>query len=55
MSDTKGFYQIIAWLLPKKLVYYCLIRGWVNATTNKYSDTYSMEITTDEMIKRWDK
>ena len=54
MSDTKGFYQTIAWLLPKKLVYYCLIRAWANATTNK-DGNYSTKITADEVIGRWDK
>ena len=54
-KDTKGFYQTIAWWLPKKLIYFCLIRGWANSTTGEHSETVASEISADEMIKRWDK
>ena len=54
-QDTKGFYQTIAWWLPKKLIYFCLIRGWANATTGSYSKENAGTITCDEVIRRWDK
>ena len=53
-QDSQGFYQIIAWWLPKKLVYYVLIRAWGNATTGKFSDSDATKITADELIQRWD-
>lgn len=54
-KDSGRFYQKIAWKLPKKLIYYCLIRGWSNAVSGKYSNTDAAKITADEMIRRWDK
>lgn len=54
-KDSRGFYQTIAWLLPKKLIYFCLIRGWANATTGKYEDTDATKITVAMMVKRWDE
>jgi len=54
-KDTGNFHQTIAWWLPKKLVYFCLIRGWANATTGEYSDTDAMKITADEVMRRWVK
>lgn len=54
-KDSKGFYQIIACWLPKKLIFYCLIRAWGNATTGKWSNEDITKVTADEMIRRWDK
>ena len=51
----REFYEKISWWIPKKLVYFCLIRGWANATTGEYSNTDAVGISTNEMIKRWDK
>ena len=54
-KDTKGFYQTIAWWLPKKLVYFAGIRLWANASTGKWSNEEAPKITLDVALQRWDK
>ena len=53
MKDTKGFYQTIAYWLPKKLIYYCLIRAWANSGQGQWSSEDVTKITADVMIRRW--
>ena len=54
-KDSIGLYQRIAWLLPKELIYYCIIRALGHATTGKYSSTEISKITVAETMTRWDK
>lgn len=44
----------IAWLLPKKLVYFCAIRLMSNATVGKYSNQEVPELTVIDALKRWE-
>ena len=44
----------IAWILPKRIIYFCLIRAWAKATTGKWSNTIGPEVRMDEVIKRWE-
>lgn len=54
-KDTKGFYQRLAWVLPKELVYHCMIRGWANATTGKWRGVDATRVTVDDALRRWDE
>lgn len=45
----------IAWLLPPRIAYWCVIRVWGHATTGKYSGTCVPELTVDEALKRYKK
>ena len=48
----KEFYQKIADLLPKRLLYFAVIRAWAIATTNeKYSDRTPDEMKWSEVVK----
>ena len=51
----KGFYERIAWLLPEKLLYYCVIRAMAIATTGKWSNQEAPSITSIEVLKRLNK
>ena len=41
--------------LPRLIVYFALIRAWVNATTGQWSDQDIGKVTADEMCERWEK
>jgi len=48
--------KIIYWLtrrLPKKLVYWCGIRLWANATQGKWAHYEAPAVTMDEALKRF--
>jgi len=45
----------IAWLLPKKIVYWAAIRLITHATTGKYSDVVVPELTAMEALDSWAK
>ena len=47
--------QKIAYLLPKRVVYFALIRAWSKASTNKYSSEIISNILMEEVIKRWEE
>ncbi len=47
--------QWIANHLPRRVIYFCVIRAWAYATTGKYSSTIAPDITVAEILKRWDK
>jgi len=49
-------YQKISWVLPKRLIYFCFIRFWANATTKDEG----CKITPDKMnwtkaIELWER
>lgn len=43
----------IAWILPRKLVYWCAVRIGAFATTGKFSNQSVPELNFMEAIKRW--
>ena len=47
--------RAIAFKLPMRIVYWCIIRAWSIATTGKYSDTNVTTVTVDQMLKRLEK
>ncbi len=53
MKDT--FLCWLAYKLPKKLVYFCVIRVFANATTGKYGKQMVSELTFIEAINRWEE
>jgi len=44
----------IAWMMPKKIVYWCAIRLIAFATQGKYSGTIVPDLTAMDAIKRWE-
>jgi hypothetical protein len=44
-------YQIIAYLLPRKILYWCIIRAWAIATTEKYMDKTPYEVNWEMVCK----
>jgi len=50
-----NIYRTISWLLPRELVYFCLIRAWVVAATELYPSIDVGEIRAVKMIGAWDK
>jgi len=45
----------LAYLLPRKLVYFCGIRMWTETTTGAYSKTIAPQLTVDEALRRWER
>jgi hypothetical protein len=45
----------LAWMLPRKLVYWCAIRVAANATTGIYSSQVVPDLTAMDAIERWVK
>jgi hypothetical protein len=43
----------LAWLLPKQLIYWSLVRAFAQATTGPYSDTVAGELTVFQVQERW--
>lgn len=43
----------IAWLLPKRLVYWCAIRLGANATQGEYSNQIVPDLNFVDALKRW--
>lgn len=48
-------YRWIAYRLPRKVVYWAVIRAGAHATTGKYNTTEVTAITTMEVLQRWEK
>lgn len=44
----------LAWHLPRRLVYWGLIRAWSEATTGEYSFSDATKVTADEVLERWE-
>lgn len=49
-----NFYFWLAYIIPKKLVYWCLIRAICIATTGEYKKTDASTITAMEVLKRFE-
>ena len=43
----------LAWLLPRKLVYWCAIRVGANATQGKWSNQIVPDLNFMDALKRW--
>ena len=43
----------IASILPKVVIYQCVIRMWARTTMGEYYDTNVQNTTVSEMIERW--
>ena len=44
----------IAWMLPKKIAYWCAIRVMAHATTGDYGSTIVPELNAMDALKRWE-
>lgn len=44
----------LAWLMPRRLAYWCTIRLGAHATTGKYSAQVVPELTFTDALKRWE-
>lgn len=49
------FYNWLAYRLPKKVVYLCVIRVWADVSTKEYANKVVGEITIDEALQSWAK
>ncbi len=43
----------LAWFIPRKLVYFAVIRLWANATQGQWSHVAAPDVTVSEAIERW--
>lgn len=54
LYDKKEQLQIwVAWHIPKWLVKWAAVRLGANATTGKYSNTVTPDLTLIDALKRW--
>lgn len=44
----------LAWLMPKRLAYWCAIRVGAHATTGQYGNTVVPELPFMDALKRWE-
>lgn len=44
----------IAWRLPRAIVYWCVIRAGVHATTGRWAATEVPATTLPDILKRWE-
>ncbi len=47
------FWVGLAWWMPNKLVYWCVVRAMANATTGIWGDTIASELTAFQVLERW--
>ncbi len=45
----------LAFILPRRLVYWCAVRVMTHATHGKYSNQVVPELTALEALERWEK
>lgn len=50
LRQVKFWYWLVD-LLPKKLVYFTVMRVWARATTEKYTDKHPDEVTWSMAVK----
>lgn len=48
-------YKNLAFILPKRLVYWCSIRLIASVTQSQYSNQPVSELTAMDALKRWEK
>jgi hypothetical protein len=46
--------SVIAYRLPRRIVYWCAIRLMVEATTGEYSSQIVPDLTAMDALKRWE-
>lgn len=44
-------YRILTNLLPRKMLYWCVIRAWAIATTEKYTKKTPYEVNWEMVVK----
>lgn len=49
-----NFWYWVVKFLPRKLVYFCVMRVWVYATTRVYTDKQPDEVTCFMAVKAWE-
>lgn len=54
-KEQFNIYEYIANRLPKKLVYWCLIRGAAYSTTGEYSNQIVPKLSFFNVLERWHK
>ena len=52
---VEDMYFKLAWLLPRKLVYYVGIRLWAHATQGDYSTVEVPAVLMTDALGRWEK
>lgn len=50
---SEKFMLKLAWMLPRKLVYWCAIRVGANTTQGDYSNQVVPDLTFIDALKRW--
>lgn len=50
----EGLLMDLAWLLPRRLVYYSVVRAWAEASTGPFAETEAGSITVFETLGAWD-
>lgn len=45
----------LAYMLPRRVVGFAIIRAWAHATTGPWSHEEATGITTSDMLERWEK
>ncbi len=53
-TTIEKFWFWLAWLVPRKLAYFCTIRLGAHATTGQYSNTVVPEVTYMDVLKAWE-
>lgn len=43
------------WRLPHRLVYWCAIRVWANATTGQFGAEEAPAVLFDDALRRWER
>lgn len=52
---SEGLAMKLAWMLPRRLVYWCAIRLGAHATQGPFSDQIVPDLNFVDALKRWDK
>ena len=54
MWRTEDLWMKLAWLLPRRLVYWCAIRVGCEATQDKWSNESPTSLLMMDALKRWE-
>lgn len=53
-GKSETMWAKIADWMPRKLVYFCVIRCWSHATTGPWSSCAAPDVTIEQALKRWE-
>lgn len=53
--QTERHAMTMAWLLPRGLVYWAVIRCWAHGTTGEYGTTEPDTLGWSEALRRWER